>query len=264
MQKILFLISLILSITIFNGCSQKKAEPLQLDHNTTISSDLEEDEELDDFEDEMSVEEVYDPLNGYNRAMTTFNDKLYMYILAPTARGYRYVVHKDIRKGVNNFFNNILYPVRLINNLLQGKFKNSLEETERFVINTTIGFFGFFDPAKSEFGIKQHNEDFGQTLGYYGVGAGPHIVLPFFGPSNLRDTFSMYPDSLADPIDYQENRGYNLTDSYAQTILLKTYKKVNYVSLHEGEYENLKKDAVDLYPYLRDVYEQYRIQQIKE
>ena len=264
MQKILFLISLILSITIFNGCSQKKAEPLQLDHNTTISSDLEEDEELDDFEDEMSVEEVYDPLNGYNRAMTTFNDKLYMYILAPTARGYRYVVHKDIRKGVNNFFNNILYPVRLINNLLQGKFKNSLEETERFVINTTIGFFGFFDPAKSEFGIKQHNEDFGQTLGYYGVGAGPHIVLPFFGPSNLRDTFSMYPDSLANPVDYYKKRGYNLANSGEQSLGITIFEKVNKTSLEGETYMKIREDAVDLYPYLRDMYEQYRENQIKE
>ena len=259
MQKFIMILSILFTITIFSGCSQKKAEPLQIKQSVDI-----EDEDLDDFEDEMSVEEVYDPLNGYNRVMTKFNDNLYEYVLAPTAKGYRYVVHKSIRESVNNFFNNILYPVRLVNNLLQGKFKNSAEETERFVINTTVGVLGLFDPAKSYFKIQQHNEDFGQTLGYYGVGAGPHIVLPFLGPSNLRDTFSMYPDSLSSPMSYQDGRSYNLVDSYTGSIVLKTYDKINYVSLHEGEYEYLKKDAVDLYPYLRDVYEQYRIKQIQE
>ena len=88
--------------------------------------------------------------------------------------------------------------------------------------------------------------------------------MPFFGPSNLRDAFSLYPDSLADPVSYQANRNYNLTNSYGESLFLKAYDKVNYVSIHDGEYEKLKKDAVDLYPFLRDVYEQYREKQIKE
>ena len=246
-----------------SGCSTKEVR--YTDHQIISENSTNSDDEfLDEFEDEMEIEEKSDPLSGYNRAMTTFNDNLYEYILSPVANGYTNVTTIEIRESVNNFFHNILYPVRLVNNLLQGKFKNSLEETERFVINTTIGGLGLFDIAKNKFDIQAHNEDFGQTMGYWGVSAGPHIVLPFFGPSNLRDTFSMYPDSFSSPMDYNEKRGYNLSNSYAESVLVKVYHKVNYVSLHEGEYEYLKKDAVDLYPYLRDIYEQYRVKQIKE
>ncbi|MGB3750297.1 MAG: VacJ family lipoprotein, partial [Arcobacteraceae bacterium] len=186
------------------------------------------------------------------------------YALAPVARGYKFVVHQEIRSSVNKFFHNILYPLRLVNNLLQGKVKNSGEETGRFLINSTVGILGLFDPAKSYFGLESHDEDFGQTLGYWGVGAGPHIVLPFFGPSNLRDAVSLYPDSMVNPVDYHQDRFYNLTNNYGESLYVKAFSKINSVSLKEGEYEKLKENAVDLYPFLRDVYEQYREQQIKE
>jgi len=261
-----------LFIVSFAGCSNK-VEPTQSNIKPISSEKLsialednneDEDEFMDEFEEEMELEEISDPLSGYNRVMTNFNDGLFEYVLAPVARGYKFVVHKEVRTSVGNFFHNILYPIRLINNLLQGKVKNSSEETGRFIINTTVGIFGLFDPAKSYFELEPHNEDFGQTLGFYGVGAGPHIVLPFFGPSNLRDALSLYPDSLVNPVDYHKNRSYNLTNSYGESLFLTTYDKVNFVSLHDGEYEKLKKDAIDLYPFLRDIYEQYREAQIKE
>jgi phospholipid-binding lipoprotein MlaA len=257
-----------LLIMSFSGCSSK-AESTQAvlsTKNTQLNTieHTQEDEFLDEFADEMKIEEKSDPFSGYNRIMTSFNDGLFIYVLSPVARGYRFVVHEEIRVSIGNFFINILYPARVVNNLLQGKIKNSGEETGRFLVNTTIGIFGLFDPAKSYFGLEAHNEDFGQTLGYWGFGAGPHIVLPIFGPSNLRDMLSLYPDSLVNPVDYRENRRYNLTNSYGDSVVLKAFDRVNYVSLHDGEYEKLKKDAVDLYPYLRDVYEQYREKQIKE
>ena len=219
---------------------------------------------MDEFTDEMKVEKRADPFSGYNRIMTSFNDGLYEYVLAPLASGYKTIVYKKIRSSIGNFFHNTLYPIRLVNNLLQGKIKNSGEETLRFVINSTFGIVGLFDPAKSYFELVAHDEDFGQTLGYWGIGPGPHIVLPFLGPSNLRDTLSLYPDSLVNPVNYQESRHYNLTNNYGESLVLNAFSQVNYVSLHEGKYEELKKDAVDLYPFLRDVYEQYRKQQIKE
>ena len=271
-MKVIVSFILFISIILFSGCSSKNInqDNIKIENTkeyteeATSQESSEEDEFLDEFEEEMQIEEKSDPLSGYNRVMTNFNDGMYEYVLAPVASGYKKVVHKEIRSSVGKFFHNILYPIRLVNNLLQGKIKNSGEETGRFVINTTIGLLGLFDPAKSYFGLEAHNEDFGQTLGYYGVGSGPHIVLPFLGPSNLRDTFSLYPDSLVSSIDYQKERSYNLTNSYGESLWLKAYDKVNYVSLHEGEYEKLKKDAVDLYPFLRDVYEQYRDKQIKE
>ncbi|MBU2649097.1 VacJ family lipoprotein [bacterium] len=224
----------------------------------------ENDDELDEFEAEFEAakQEVSDPLEGYNRAMTTFNDRLYLWVLVPVAKGYSAVLPEAPRRGVRHFFHNLLYPLRFVNNLLQFKIKNAGEETLRFVTNTTIGILGFWDPAKEWFGLRPHDEDFGQTLGFYGVGAGPHIVLPFFGPSNLRDTFSMVPDNFLDPVGQAKPIGQ--TDSYVAEYGVRGFDAVNEASLRPGEYESLKKDAVDFYPFLRDSYEQMRNKQIKE
>ena len=159
----------------------------------------------------------------------------------------------------SKFFHNIYYPVRLVNNLLQGKLYNAYEETGRFVINSTVGLLGLFDPAKSKFNLQAHNEDFGQTLGFYGVGSGPHIVIPLLGPSNLRDTISILPDSFLSAIEYIDK-----SKNIEGYLVIKSLEKINYTSIHMSEYEKLKADAVDLYPYLRDVYEQYRDKQIEE
>lgn len=211
---------------------------------------------FDDFEEEFATEDVYDPLEGYNRAMTHFNDTLYVYLLDPMARGYRYVVPEGGRQAIDRFIDNLYYPVRLSGSILQAKFACAGEETLRFLINTTIGLLGFFDPAEAWFGLDGCQEDLGQALGYWDVGAGPHIVLPFFGPSNLRDTFAMAPESYVDPLA-------QLRPYYRYAAAL-GYKYVNYTSLHVGEYESLKKDAVDFYIFLRDAYEQNRNKKIKE
>ncbi len=250
---------LFIFVILFSGCSTKKVD---VANDSTIS--VSEEEFLDEFNDEMKVKEKIDPLNGYNRIMTSFNDDVYTYVLSPVAKGYKKVVNKELRVGVNNFFHNIMYPIRFVNNILQGKFSNAVDETGRFLINSTVGFLGMSDQAKDAFNLNPHNEDFGQTLGVWGVGTGPHIVLPFFGPSNLRDTISMYPNSLLNPVDYYENRGFNLTDSSSESLGLKALQIVNNTSLTCGQYKKLKEDAIDLYPYLRDVYEQRRIQEIKE
>lgn len=220
----------------------------------------EEEDEFGEFEDEyeeMSDKEVYDPLSGYNRVMTGFNDKLYFWVLKPVASGYKWAVPESPRRGIRRFFTNLFYPVRFVNNLLQLKFKNAGEETLRFVTNSTIGILGFWDPAKEWFNLEAHSEDFGQTLGYYGVGAGPHIVLPVLGPSNLRDTFALAPDML-----YLEPYAY--VDDYKLRYGTWAIEKVNMTSLRIGEYESLKKDAVDFYIFMRDGYEKIRENDIKE
>ena len=228
------------------------------------------DDEFDDEFDDPAEQEVFDPLSGYNRVVTGLNDWFYTWVLDPTARGYRWVVPEGGRRAVGRFFKNLLFPVRFVNNALQAKFKNTGEETGRFVINSTVGLFGFFDPAKSWFGLERHQEDFGQTLGHYGVGGGFHLVLPLLGPSNLRDSLSLYPDFLTDPTNSKfvvrrENGGHVLYgDSELAPIGTKVVEVVNYTSLHIGEYENLKKDALDLYPFLREVYEQNRDKKIAE
>lgn len=260
-MRLIVSLFMIFIIVGFSGCSSKKIEP---SNKMFLSESSSEDEELDDFEDEFEVKEIYDPFSGYNRAMTSFNDNAYEYILKPIANGYSYIFHEKIRLSIDKFFHNIYFPVRFVNNLLQGKFYNVYEESGRFVINSTIGFLGLFDPAQSKFNLQAHNEDFGQTLGFYGVGGGPHIVIPLLGPSNLRDTISLYPDSLVSMINLTKRSYWTLTDTTAEFIAIKSLEKINTTSLYMSEYDKLKADAVDLYPYLRDVYEQHRDKLIEE
>ncbi len=243
-----------------------------------VAADTDEEEEGfdDEFEDEFgdAEKEVFDPLSGYNGVMTEFNDGFYVYFVDPVARGYRWVLPDGARRGVNRFFHNLFFPIRFVNNVLQLKVKNAGEEFLRFVLNSTIGIFGIWDPAKEWFDLEAHEEDFGQTLGYYGVGGGFHVVLPFLGPSNVRDMFSLYPDMQMDPVYYVENRPYNLLQNEGeylgysrkalQSAQLTVLKTINRESLRIGQYSNLKKDAIELYPFLRDVYEQNRSKLIKE
>ncbi len=224
---------------------------------------------MDEFNNEYAASDKsnkneVDPLSGYNRVMTNFNDKFYTNILEPTAKAYKAVMPKPIRKGLANAFDNLMYPIRLLNNLLQLKFKNSFLETQRFLLNSTIGLGGLVDVANDNFHIKQHQEDFGQTLGFYGAGGGFYIVWPILGPSNVRDTIGMITDGLINPMTYIENRGYNFFDNSTESLGVKAGEIVDYSSLHIGEYEELKKDAIDLYPFLKNVYEQRRKKQISE
>lgn len=257
---------MIFVVVSFSGCSSKNIGTPQQEVllSEKVESSANADDEFEEFEEEMKTEEIYDPFSGYNRAMTSFNDSAYEYVFKPVAKSYRATLNRDVRISVQNFFHNLYFPVRLVNNLLQCKFYNAYEESERFVINTVVGIFGLFDPAKTKFDLEAHEEDFGQTLGFYGVGSGPHIVLPLFGPSNLRDTISIYPDAILSPVDYTERDYWTLTDTVAEYLGLVTLEKINNTSLNIDRYDKLKEDAVDLYPYLRDVYEQYRNKQIEE
>ncbi|MBP9490149.1 MAG: VacJ family lipoprotein [Aliarcobacter sp.] len=222
----------------------------------------------EDFDSEFSTkkEEIFDPLSGYNRLMTTFNDKVFMNILNPISKGYAYVVPQTARIGIDNFFENIMFPVRFTNNLLQLKFQNSGEELGRFLINTLWGLGGFMDPATKELNMKAHKEDFGQTLGFYGVGEGFHVVLPFLGPSNLRDIAGLATDSYVSALSTMGDSDlkYKIPNNFEEQIGIKTFDVINSTSLRLGQYESLKKDALDLYPFLRDIYTQARKKQIEE
>lgn len=213
-------------------------------------------DDISEFDDEFETAKKQDSFEGYNRAMTKFNNFVFDYALSPITSGYNYIVPETPRVGVANFFENLLFPVRLVNNLLQFKFKNSFDETLRFLANTIFGVAGLGDVATNVYNIPKHNEDFGQTLGYYGVGSGAHFVLPFLGPSNLRDIVGLGGDYFAHPVSYVKPP--------LASFGIKTYEKINFVSLHKEEYESLRKDAFDLYILLRDAYEQRRNQLIKE
>ncbi|SDT45453.1 phospholipid-binding lipoprotein MlaA [Pseudomonas asplenii] len=140
---------------------------------------------------------VYDPLESWNRRVYHFNYRFDQWVFLPVVDGYRYVTPGFVRSGVSNFFSNLGDVPNLLNSLLQFKGKRSLETTGRLLLNTTIGIAGLWDPA-TKMGLPRQSEDFGQTLGFYGVPGGAYLVLPFFGPSNLRDTGGLVFDFAAE------------------------------------------------------------------
>lgn len=213
------------------------------------------DEFGDEFDDEVSGE-VFDPLSGYNRVMFAINDKLYFWVLKPVAKAYNWVVPKCVRTSVSCFFKNLGFPLRFVNNLLQLKFKEAGFETARFVVNSTVGLLGFLDPARSRLNLKPSEEDFGQTLGSYGIGGGFPIVLPLLGASNLRDLLGFAGAYFLNPVSYLE--------SVEMRTAIPAYESVNKVSLKIGIYESLKKDAMDPYTFMRDAYKQSRDSSIEE
>ena len=260
-MKYLYLILIL--FFFMTGCSSKYTPKAHIQNKTSIDKSnisQEEDEFNDEFGDE--TKEVFDPLEGYNRVMTNVNDKIYLYAFNPLSKGYAFIVPQPLRVGVSNAFDNLKFPIRFVNNILQFKFDHSIKELGRFMVNSTVGVLGLFDVA-TKAGIKRYNEDFGQTLGYWGVGSGFHIVLPFLGPSNLRDTLGFAVDTAIAPttdsgLKYQIPK--NDLESLGYTSLYYTNKN----SLHLGEYENLKKDALDVYTFFRDAYEQKRAKEISE
>ncbi|WP_221794986.1 MlaA family lipoprotein [Oceanobacter mangrovi] len=127
-----------------------------------------------------------DPWEGFNRRMFAFNEVMDKYVLKPAAKGYQYITPQDVDDSVSNFFSNLGDVLVVVNDIGQLKFGQAASDTGRFLINSTVGFFGVFDVA-THIGLRKHEEDFGQTLGYWGVGTGPYLVLPFLGPSTLRD-----------------------------------------------------------------------------
>ncbi|MCD6527579.1 MAG: VacJ family lipoprotein [Desulfuromonas sp.] len=198
-----------------------------------------------DDEDELTA----DPLEMVNRGVFWFNDKLYVYLLKPVAKGLR-IIPQPVRSGVANIFDNLKSPLRAINSLLQLKFSQAATETGRLVVNSTLGLAGYYDPAKTYWDLNKKDEDFGQTLGYYGIGKGFYLVLPIFGASTLRDGVSMIPDGYADPLFW----------TVRSEVLwgLRGTNIVNRVSLDKDTYESIVKEQLDPYLFIRDAYLQKR------
>ena len=144
-----------------------------------------------------------DPYENFNRQMFAFNDNVDSAVFEPVAKGYRAVTNEPIRGGVSNFFDNLGEPVTFANEVLQGKVGNAAGTVGRFVINTTVGIAGIFNPAGA-MGIARTEEDFGQTLGAWGVNPGPYLVLPFLGSTNPRDLVGFGADRAMDPLNYAE------------------------------------------------------------
>lgn len=165
-----------------------------------------------------------DPWEGFNRPVFRFNDTLDTYALKPVAKGYQAFTPQFFEDGVHNVFRNIGDVTNLANNLLQGKVHDAGVDGGRLIFNTTFGLLGFFDVA-SEMGLQRNDEDFGQTLGAWGLGSGPYLVVPFLGPSSLRDAPAKIPDSFLGPYPYIDHvptrnvtRAVNVVDTRASLL----------------------------------------------
>ena len=194
-----------------------------------------------------------DPLEGFNRTMFEFNDTIDKAALKPAAKAYQTVLPSFVQTGIGNFFGNLGDVWTAVNNFLQGKVEDGAHDVVRVVANSTLGVLGFFDIA-SDSGVPKHKEDFGQTLGSWGVPSGPYVVLPFFGPSTVRDTVALPADIYGDPWKYKEPVRWRNTGSVVRIVDTRA-------ALLDAS--NLLEDAaLDRYQFVRDAYMQRRLNQV--
>lgn len=225
-------------LTVLSGCASVPADPAA----------------------RKEYEAANDPLEPLNRSIMSFNDVAQTYLLDPVAKGYRAVTTKGFRKGVRAFTANVKAPLTVVNDLLQANFAAAGKDLSRFLINTTLGFFGWFDVA-DRMGLAPNAQGFGTTLAVWGVPEGPYLVLPFMGPSDLRDATGMVGDYFADPKFYYMRRHDTARTRAAAWGLAGTGALADYenaMDLINGS----KESSLDFYAYVRSLYRQHRKKQI--
>lgn len=234
-----------------------------------------DDELVDPFDEpgEIQIEE-YDPLEPVNSVVFEFNYKLDKYFVKPVAKVYNFFIPPDLQQSFANVFQNVRFVPRFLNNLLQAKFKGAGIEMSRFLINSTLGVGGMFDPAKIMFDLDTPPEDLGQTLGTYGVSPGPYLVVPFFGPFTLRDGVGFIGDTLLDPFNWfvlplqtTNSIPQLVQDSSARTTIrlgMTGGEAVNLRSLSLEKFQGVEEGTLDLYGAIRNGYLQKRLNAIQE
>jgi phospholipid-binding lipoprotein MlaA len=203
------------------------------------------------------VEEPYDPIEPVNRGIFWFNDELDIYVFEPIAKFYKDNMPRPIRTGIGNFFNNLRYPSYLVSDVIQGKFSQAVDHTGRFLVNSTIGVVGLMDVA-TDMGLPDHEEDFALALAYHGVPAGPYLVIPFLGPSNVRDGIGLVVDGFLNPISWI---GYSNASNSTKIALTSSAVAVKYIHTRAGliqAVEAAKESSVDYYLFLQGAYYQHR------
>jgi phospholipid-binding lipoprotein MlaA len=201
--------------------------------------------------------EEYDPWEPFNEKMFEFNRRLDQYVLKPIAKVYGKIIPEPIQILINNGFDNIHFVPRLVNSLLQGKWGGAGREIARFLLNSTAGIGGLFDPAKDYWGIEKSREDFGQTLGTWGAPPGPYLVLPFLPPMTVRDGIGTAVDNAMDPLSYY-------LPFVWDRIGMKLGDIINERALNIDLYEGFQESVLDLYTAVRNAYLRRREQMIRE
>jgi len=195
-----------------------------------------------------------DPFESFNRSMYSFNETLDEYAMKPIAQGYQAVTPDAVDSGITNFFSNLGDVLVLINELLQLKIEDAIATSARIVFNSTFGLFGLIDVA-TDFGLPKHEEDFGQTLGYWGVDSGPYLVLPFFGPSSIRDGIGLAADFTELDLVYDDM---SAKDTYSLLALKYVDKRADLLKAKDIVDET----APDPYAFIRDAWVQRRLNQV--
>lgn len=213
------------------------------------------DELFEDYAVQQNNETVPDPLYLFNYGMYQFNDKLYFWLIKPVTKGYKSAVPLIVRSDIKNFFYNLLFPVRFVNSILQGKFSGAGSELAIFVMNSSAGCLGFGQPAQKLFKLKNSEEDLGQTMGSYSIGEGFYIVLPVLGPFTLRDLTGYLGDFFLKPVNY--------VDPYELSLGITGFDKINRTSFKLGDYKTLKDSSIDPYAAIKNAYIQFRREKTK-
>lgn len=231
--------------------------------NLSFAKELSFEDEFEIYENE-NLSEIYDPLEKANRKIFIFNDYLDLYLIEHLAVFYRQKVPKPARSSVRNFLTNLSAPISSINSFLQGKTDNGLATFSSFLINSTIGIGGIFDVAGQK-GVRYKSEDFGQTLGYYGVNSGAYLVMPIFGPSSIRDLGGFLVDKSVGPLDF------NLLEIGGSANLVKNEYRISLAGASGVDkreslidiLDGIKKESFDPYATIRSAYLQKRSTDIK-
>jgi len=221
--------------------------------NKAVASEADQvNTDSEDFETTTIEDEIYDPFEPVNRAIFSFNNVADRIVLEPIAKGYK-KLPSPLQSGINNFLSNLRAPLVVINQLLQGQGENAIQSTGRFFVNSTVGVLGLIDVAE-KIGLEEKEEDYGQTLATWGVGDGFYIVLPLFGPSNLRDTSGMVLTMMTDPIN-----AYAVSEGESWLVPMRT--AINAVDTRSqiiDEVNALRDNSVDYYAAVRSSYYQNR------
>ena len=214
----------------------------------------------DDLE-EYAATEIADPLEGLNRATFWLNDKLYLVIFRPISKGYEKVLPKRARNGIHNAYENVKFPVRVVNWALQGKFKHVGLETEKFLLNTVAGVGGLYRMSdKVEVLAALPDQDTGKTFAKWGMGHGAYIVVPFLGPSSVRDGVGLVGDYALNPVNWGAFWG----GEHDWTMIPPAGNTLRSMPAQLEIYDNAKADAIDPYIAIRSAYVQYRDEQVKK
>lgn len=244
---------------LLGGCATKEKSQLEEPSlgygkqaaGTSISAPGPTDDDLDEYD----VVVVSDPLEALNRATFLLNHGIYTVILRPVSKGYQFLFPQFLRNGIHNAYENVTFPGRMVNHSLQGEFGRSGKELGKFLVNSTVGVGGLWKPSQKIPALADvPSADTGQSFGKWGIGHGPYLVLPVFGPSSVRDTVGMAGDFALNPVNWVSF----IFGGATWTLAVTTPNTVRSLPPRMDTYDATTKDALDRYLAARTAYMQYR------